>query len=189
MIKSLATDDTVQAIMNMYREFFDNPETSGNDAPIIDYHRNVLGPLEQSANGGDTGVEYEAGMSPTQLAENLGFVQGIPFMFNNHRRVDGLNSWTSPTAFIENDENIPFLVNLDLHWHQLVAVHAIIRKCFAETPSSDLCTGVLVSDEVGLGKTYQAATVIAVLADAAMRQIAVVHVVPPILSKHLHSIA
>ncbi|KJA17089.1 hypothetical protein HYPSUDRAFT_206460 [Hypholoma sublateritium FD-334 SS-4] len=181
MIKSLATDDNVQAIMNMYREFFDNPETSGNDAPIIEYHQNVLGPLEQSANGGDTGVEYEARMSPTQLAENLGFIQGIPFSFNNHRRIDGLNPWTSPQAFVENEENIPFLLNLDLHWHQLVGVHAIIRRCFSEKPSLNRCTGVLVSDEVGLGKTYQAATVVAFLADAAIRQIAIVQVIPPIL--------
>ncbi|KJA20680.1 hypothetical protein HYPSUDRAFT_203649 [Hypholoma sublateritium FD-334 SS-4] len=181
MIKSLATDDNVQAIMNMYREFFDNPQNSQNDTPIIEYHRNDLDPLEQSVNGGDTGVEYEAGMTPTQLAENLGFIQNIPFLFNNHRRVDGVNPWTSPAAFIENAANIPFLVNLDLHWHQLAGVHAVIRTCFAEKPSPNLCTGVLISDEVGLGKTYQAATVIAFLADAAMRQIATVYVMPPIL--------
>ncbi|KJA15384.1 hypothetical protein HYPSUDRAFT_207935 [Hypholoma sublateritium FD-334 SS-4] len=181
MIKSLATDDNVQAIMNMYREFFDNPQNSQNDNPVIEYHRNELGPLEQSLNGGDTGVEYEARMSPTQLAENLGFFQDIPLLFNNHRRMDGLNPWTSPAAFVENAQNIPFLVNLDFHWHQLAGVHAVIRICFAEKPSPNLCTGVLISDEVGLGKTYQAATVIAFLADAAMRQKATVHVMPPIL--------
>lgn len=183
MIKSLATDDNVQAIMNMHREFFDDPQNSQTDTPIIEYHQNDLGRLEQSFNGGDTGVEYEAGMSPTQLAENLGFIQDIPFLFNNHRRVDGVNPWASPAAFVEDAENIPFLVNLDFHWYQLACVHAIIRICFAEQPSPNLCTGVLISDEVGLGKTYQAATVIAFLADAAMRQIATVHVMPPILSK------
>ena len=182
MIKSLATDDGVQAIMDMYREFFANPETSGNDAPIIEYHRNVLGPLEKSANSGDTGVEYEAQMTPTQLGENLGFVQGIPLLFNDLRRTDGLNPWKSPEAFTKTSENLPFLMNLDLHWHQLVGVHAIIRKCFAKQPSPDLCTGVLISDEVGLGKTYQAATVIAFLADAAMRQKATL-AMPPILSE------
>ena len=182
MIKSLATDENVQAILNMYREFFDRPDSSAGEAPIIEHHRNTLGPVEQSINDGDTGVEYEARMTPTQLAENLGFIQDIPFLFNNHRRLDGLNPWASPLAFIENEENIPFLANLDLHWHQLAGVHAIIRKCFTEKPTPNLCTGVLVSDEVGLGKTYQAATVIAFLADAAMRQKAVVNVIPPILS-------
>ena len=182
MIKSLATDDGVQAIMNMYCEFFPNPEMSGNDSPIIEYHRNSLAPLEQLSNSGDIGVEYEAQMTPTQLAENLGFVEGIPLLFNDLRRIDGLNPWKSPEAFTDTPENLPFLMNLTLHWHQLVGVHAIIRKCFAEQPSPDLCTGVLVSDEVGLGKTYQAATVIAFLADAAMRQKANL-AMPPILSE------
>ena len=183
MIKSLATDDTVQVMMNLYREFFDNPDSSGYDAPIIKYHKNVIGPWDHSPNGGDTGVEYEARMTPTQLSENLGFIQRIPFLFNNHRRIDGLNPWASPKAFVANDENTPFLTNLNLHWHQLAGVHAIIRKCFAEKPSPNICAGVLISDEVGLGKTYQAATVIAFLADAALRQKTTVHVIPPILSK------
>ena len=120
-------------------------------------------------------------MSPTQLAENLGLIDGVPLLFNNFRRVDGLNPWKSPEAFVENDENTPFLMDLNLHWHQLVGVHAVIRKCFTKEPSPNFCTGVLISDEVGLGKTYQAATVIAFLADAALRQIATVQVIPPIL--------
>lgn len=166
----------------MYRDFFRDPETSCNDAPVIEYHRNIPIPLDTSPDGGDAGVEQEARMDPTQLAENLGFVEGIPFLFNNHRRVDGLNSWQNAPAFVQNDENIPFLMDLDLHWHQLAAVRAIVRVCFAALPSRDRCVGVLISDEVGLGKTYQAATAIAFLADATLRQVAGVRM-PPILSK------
>ena len=169
----------------MYREFFLNPDDSANDVPVIEYHKNNLSTLNHLSDGRDTGVEFEAAMNPTQLAENLGFVEGIPLLFNDFRRSDGLDPWTCPDAFINNAENSQFLSNLNLHWHQLAGVHATVRKCLQEQPSLDPYIGVLISDEVGLGKTYQAATFIAFLADAVMRQKTAVQIIPPILRKQL----
>jgi TATA-binding protein-associated factor len=60
---------------------------------------------------------------------------------------------------------------LALHWHQLAGVHAIMRMNFTKNPvSSDHRCGMLIADEVGLGKTFQAATTIAFLSDLVMCQ-------------------
>ena len=164
----------------MYRDYFPSPETSSIEEPIIDHQRKISIPINGSASDGDAGVEEEAAMDPSALADELGFVNGIPLLFNSHRRLDGLNAWDNGEAFVKNDENAPMLINLDLHWHQLAAVHAIVRICFSQEASPKRCTGVLICDEVGLGKTFQAATFIAFLADATIRQKADVGM-PPVL--------
>jgi hypothetical protein len=56
------------------------------------------------------------------------------------------------------------------HWHQLAGAHAIIRKVFASESNKDACTGMLIADDVGLGKTCLATLVIAFLADAVLCQ-------------------
>lgn len=59
---------------------------------------------------------------------------------------------------------------LYLHWHQLCGVHAVVRINFTETPAPNRCCGVLIADDVGLGKTFQAAATIAFLSELYMRQ-------------------
>lgn len=58
----------------------------------------------------------------------------------------------------------------DLHWHRLPGLHAAIRASFAPRASLNRFVEDIISDEVGLGKTYAAAAVIAFQADAALRQ-------------------
>ncbi|PPR01683.1 hypothetical protein CVT26_013098, partial [Gymnopilus dilepis] len=57
-----------------------------------------------------------------------------------------------------------------LHWHQVAGVHSIIRNIFYPNPHPDNITGMLVADEVGLGKTCQAICVILFLVTAVLRQ-------------------
>ncbi|KAF9470636.1 hypothetical protein BDN70DRAFT_901952, partial [Pholiota conissans] len=174
MLKSLSTEEDVQDIISLYREHFDNPAISPDDIPLIDRDPIVKIPFGPPVEGADPGTEVEAKMSSKKLAISLGFLRRtpIPLLFNDIRHLDGLNYWTNAEAFVMEDRNhLPkSIVKLRLHWHQLAGVHAIIRACFTEEPDRDHCTGVLVADEVGLGKTYQAATVIAFLAEAAIRQ-------------------
>ncbi|KAG6903164.1 hypothetical protein DXG01_000613, partial [Tephrocybe rancida] len=61
------------------------------------------------------------------------------------------------------------MVPLRLHWHQLAGISAVIRMLFFPDPTKS-CGGALITDDVGLGKTFQAAGTIALLADIRERQ-------------------
>lgn len=61
-------------------------------------------------------------------------------------------------------------MNSDISWHRLPGIHAVLRARFRQHTSLDCCKDVVISNEVGLAKTYQAACVMAFLADAADRQ-------------------
>ncbi|KAF8951749.1 P-loop containing nucleoside triphosphate hydrolase protein, partial [Flammula alnicola] len=183
MLRSLASEQAVQDIILLYREFFDNPLNAADDVPLVDRQKPIQIPFGDSVDGADTGAEYEAKIPPKALATNLGFVDRIPLLFNMHRRTDGLTPWSNPEAFQFQRDPPAELENLELHWHQLAGVHAIIRACFTPEPLDEHCAGVLVADEVGLGKTYQSATVIAFLADAVIRQVEELTVAPLLESR------
>lgn len=156
-------------IINLYLDFFSN--VSSDVGPIIDAPR-IFIPFGDPVDGADAGTEVEAKMSLDELAFNLGFKGGLPLLFNTHRHRGGSTPWAPepPNCF---DLNGPLHSDLDLiklHWHQLAGVHAIIRKNFTSEPAKGRCTGILLADEVGLGKTFQAATVIAFMSDLVLRQ-------------------
>jgi len=112
-------------------------------------------------------------MSPTTLAERLGFPDGVPLLFNKYRHRDGITPWDPHSAHLfepdvaqDNEDMIPFAP----HWHQLAGTHAIFRQIFNSEPDTKACTGMMVADDVGLGKTCQATMVISGLTDAVQLQ-------------------
>lgn len=171
MLKSLSSEQEIEDINLMYHEHFDNPLNAIDDLPLIEREPLIKNPFGPLVNDADTGTEVEALLSDEVIADNLGFVNKIPLLFNAHRHMDGHNCWANPEAFEFNVKALPpWIKKIELHWHQLAGMHAIVRAIFTPEPLPKHCTGVLIADEVGLGKTYQAATVVASLADAAMRQ-------------------
>lgn len=59
------------------------------------------------------------------------------------------------------------------HWHQLVAVHAIIRHLLGDvTTPNDGNPGILIADDVGLGKTAVVVIALLVIADLIDRDLA-----------------
>jgi SNF2 family DNA or RNA helicase len=102
-------------------------------------------------------------MSFSELCERLHFEGGVPFLFNNLRDAAGENAWSSEFEDLiatGSDSLEPFSL---LH-HQLVGVHAILRRVLSPTPSVARA-GVLLADDVGIGKTVQSAAVIAFLSE------------------------
>jgi SNF2 family DNA or RNA helicase len=185
MLQSLATDKDVEDVITLFHEFFDsNPQDTPTDVPILQRHQPPANPFGLPVDGADTGAEFEAKMSTTALGLSLGFIDDIPILFNVYRHKDGITSWQAADAFkvAEGQELPKHLERLQLHWHQLAGVHAIIRMCFTPKPDENHCAGVLVADEVGLGKTYQSATVIAFLAAGFLRQSERLEM-PPLLSE------
>lgn len=169
-LSSLATEENVTDVINLYHEFFTSAQ-DGEAASFVD-DGEVRVKFGSADNGADPGVEFESSMTPDQLCFNLGFKNGLPLLFNNLRHRNGLSPWTHSDHF-DVEKNPSAKGNLEplrLHWHQLAGVHAIVRMNFQPKPSDNSCSGALIADEVGLGKTFQASTIIVFLADLVMRQ-------------------
>lgn len=101
-------------------------------------------------------------MTQEQILHNLGFVNGLPLLFNSKRHRDGkaYNSWDHPT-----DPQDAALLPLTLHVHQVQGIHATLRNLFSAGPIPDLRAGVLYGDQVGYGKSLESIATAAVLID------------------------
>jgi TATA-binding protein-associated factor len=169
MLKSLATQEDIADIIHLYEECFNTP--SCDPSQLEDQHPTVsfdFGRLHEEA---DPGVEVESTLSPSLIANKLGFYDGIPLLFNSHRHKDGLTPWDDPCAF-ENTETLKTsgeFTPINPRWHQLAGVHAVLRRLFSTTATSET-SGVLIADEVGLGKTLQSLAIVATLAEYFGRQ-------------------
>ena len=167
-LQHLASEEDVSDVLNLYHEYFDQ-DFEDEEPPISDAH-----PEQQKLNdcGGDFGMEEEAKMTPASLALSLGYRTGLPPSFNVVRDRSGLTPWDKPDVFSRvNIDSLPDnLTKLRLHWHQLAGNHSIIRSVLSKVPDSSHVIGVLVADEVGLGKTAQAIAVLAFFMQAVFLQ-------------------
>lgn len=167
-LQHLASEEDVSDVLNLYHEYFDQ-DLEDEEQPISD----AL-PEQQKLNdcGGDFGMEEEAKMTPASLALSLGYRTGLPPSFNRVRDRSGSTPWDKSDAFSNaNMDSLPDnLTKLRLHWHQLAGNHSIMRSVLSKVPDSSRVLGVLVADEVGLGKTAQAIAVLAFLMQAVFLQ-------------------
>lgn len=183
-LSSLATDVDVTDVINLYHEFFTTNQEGEANTLIDEGQLSIT--FGTAEKGADPGVEVESSMTRESLSSNLGFRDELPLLFNSIRHKGGLSPWTHAAAFGKSSGDDPDLEPLSLFWHQLAGVHAIIRMNFHPAPDSSRCNGTLIADEVGLGKTFQAATVIVILADLVIRQTQKIPLPPLISSFSLH---
>jgi len=161
MLATLATDDGIREAILLYQDYF---KSSESQPEMIEPEPSHSLKFAEMTKGASIGVDFEATLSPESLASNLGFKEGLPVCFNALRHRGGLTPWDP--QYRELLASDPAHVQFDpivLHPHQLAGVHAIIRKNFTLEPSPGQCTGMLIADEVGLGKTFLTATLIAFL--------------------------
>lgn len=131
----------------------------GND-PLVFVQGDLHTKFHDPSRNEDLGIGEESGMDDETLAARLGFIKNrLPVQFNRQRHQMGITRWSNPTDF--EGTSPEHLKPLSLHWHQLAGIHSIIRNTFTAEPDTDRCTGMLLCDEVGLGKT---ALVIATIA-------------------------
>jgi hypothetical protein len=192
MLKMLISEDDKAEIINLYLDFFSGPAIE-DSVPLDDQHA-TLGIQFGEKDGGhtDLGVEFEANLPPDVLASNLGFLKNLPLLFNEYRHKGGLTPWQPENEALFNPElaaENPDMEPLNLYWHQIAGLHAIIRANFSSEPARNTTHGCLVADEVGLGKTFLSAMVIAFLTDIVTRQSMMKDSIgesvklPPLLSK------
>lgn len=179
-LKSLATEEDVTDLLNVYHEYFEAHVEDEDEPPISD------GDLEKkqlNASGGDFGMEVEERMPATVLAARLGFRAGLPVQFNMHRHQSGISPWDDEKAFKVVGHIPAELLRIQFHWHQLAGIHSIIRSIFTEEKDASHPAGVLVGDEVGLGKTAQAIGLLAFLNQLILLQDRKTPF-PPVIRKH-----
>jgi hypothetical protein len=144
-------------------------ENEDTSEPPLNSSTALCIPFAEGVDGADPGVEVEAKMSPDQLSLNLGFKDQLSFQFNKYHHSKGFSTWDSPSLFKPGQPH-PDIQPQGLHYHQLAGVHALIRKVFSDKPNEGPCQGILLADEVGLGKTAIAIAVMAFLSHLVLLQ-------------------
>uniref|UniRef100_A0A0W0GC69 Uncharacterized protein n=1 Tax=Moniliophthora roreri TaxID=221103 RepID=A0A0W0GC69_MONRR len=166
LIAQLASEEDIRDLFHVYADYFESQPD--DDGPVLSSDLNAarLDALE----GGDLGMENVAAMGPAELSSALGFLKdNLPSQFNPLRHKLGFNSWDNPQDFQSDDSSIPPACTLSqLHWHQLAGVYSFISNTFTESACPDACNGMLIADEVGLGKTALCISIIAFLNQAVM---------------------
>ena len=173
MLKDLASEAEIEDLVALYVDCFEKYQSSTDTIDLEDQHSQLHVQFAEPRDGADPGVEVESTLSPDELSKNLGFYNNLPMLFNEYRHSGGLLSWTQQHAHLfeaTSAVNNPELARIVLHWHQIAAVHAMVRMFFTEEAKSNHRVGCLVADEVGLGKTYQCAALIVFLTDLIMRR-------------------
>lgn len=168
--QGLATEDDLLYLRGVYCEYF-AAEDAEDGPPIPTQDEAIATGRMQDSGGEDLGIGEESGMDLETLASQLGFIRKcLPIQFNTHRHRLGLTPWSDSSDFDNQDPSNSKLTPLSLHWHQLAGVHSIVRSTFTPEPEAGNCTGMLVCDEVGLGKTTLVISAIAFLNQALSNQ-------------------
>jgi hypothetical protein len=158
---SLATKEDVEELEDLYRKLLTRQPGEEAEEPLdIPVQTSIA---MQDVSNADIGVGNVSHFSVKALEQQLGFQDTLPPVFNLFRHSDGLNPWDVK----DSQDQKGRLERLSLHWHQLCAVLAVVQKVFsASDGDAELCTGILIADEVGLGKTAVGMALIAFMANA-----------------------
>jgi hypothetical protein len=176
----LATQKDFDDLVEIYYEYFAPGEE--DDTPPLDANQPLSFGLGEVAVG-DLGMELEANLDPDTLARHLGFRKHrLPLQFMIHRHPLGHNAWENPDSFSSPDSLMP----IALHWHQLAGVHSIICNTFLAKPMVNSGSGMLICDEVGLGKTVLAISMVAFLSQSALIHELKPSALPPIIGMTIH---
>jgi hypothetical protein len=147
----------------MYIEFFDNGREQFVDFENVE---NAEGIWDQVTNEeGDMGVDEMKKKRVEELCTLLGFPDARPIIWNSYRAAgNAQNAWevgdeAGRKKFDEGGEQMEPLCML---WHQLVGVASMAHKVFSAEERQE-CFGILLADEVGVGKTAQVMGFIALL--------------------------
>jgi TATA-binding protein-associated factor len=163
MILQLAKQEDVLALSRIFETYFsDFREENAGALDLLS-----LNDVEYKdvVDEDDLGVAYESSLETNQVCINLGIKDGVPALFNSWRHKSGATNWDDAHLFDNGESGLDESVEpLRLKRHQLDAIHAIFRALFPKEPG--LTGGVLLADQVGLGKSAVVMGVIAIFAQA-----------------------
>jgi len=151
-LENFATIKDVTSLYQTYDEYFDGGLDDKVEAPILEVVD--FGSTMKTIDC-DFGMEMKASMSWEMLDQHLGLQKGVFPSFNFHRHRSGISPWDDEKLFmLSADDSIPsYLSILKLHWHQVTGIYSILQSIFSTDQSHPQVSGILVGDEVRLGKT------------------------------------
>ncbi|KAH7918095.1 hypothetical protein BV22DRAFT_1051967 [Leucogyrophana mollusca] len=127
-------------------------ETEGETvAPALAYSSNEETGLETWLSSPDMGVEDFHQMNDEQLATLLAFPNNRPALFAEFRSKLGHCAWESKLISDTFVATNPDVTPLGLLWHQMCGIAAIASKVWSDKLAP--MPGLLVADDVGVGKT------------------------------------
>lgn len=122
------------------------------EVPHVEDDEDPSGREDWENTGEDLGVDGWREVDDKTLNYLLQFPGGKPVLFNQFRSKGGICAWEEKMLkkFVkENDDMEP----LSLLWHQRVGVAAIVDKIWLSHETEGDVPGILIADEVGVGKT------------------------------------
>lgn len=170
----MVTEEEIAQVLSRYQKFLQTLEGVSEEeeeeltSPPEEDHSNLIEEL-----GTDLGMTAEVGKSQDVLLKDLGLTGSVlPLMRKARHRLPYL-LWTAklsePDARQKQqqvEETTGPLPDdwepLRLKYHQIAGVHSILHRLTASS-NQTLKEGILIADEVGVGKTAQALASIAML--------------------------
>jgi SNF2 family DNA or RNA helicase len=156
----LADEQEVQNTINMYLDYFSRPDDQSFNIEDLN-----AGMLWKDSGDGDMGVDEMKKKSTQELCVLLGFQDGRPFMWNGFRSLGNIQSaWdtTNQSELLQFADGGDDMELLTLLWHQLVGVASMASKVWLKD-ESEKTFGILLADDVGVGKTAQVMAFIALV--------------------------
>ncbi|KAG2111479.1 hypothetical protein DEU56DRAFT_919984 [Suillus clintonianus] len=161
---SLVAAGDVEEIWALYVQMFET-EPGQLEAPQDEEDIEDSGKAAWNDASEDLGVDGWREMDNDKLNHLLQFPGGKPVLFAEFRSKTGLCAWdaASTSKFVEGNEDMEPLALL---WHQRVGVAAMVDKIWSASKSDEEVPGMLIADEVGVGKTALTMGFIAFVIDA-----------------------
>ncbi|KAG7441287.1 uncharacterized protein BT62DRAFT_1011878 [Guyanagaster necrorhizus] len=123
--------------------------------PGLPSHPGLIG-WEKWKECGDLGVESWSKTTDKVLAEMLRWDNGCPDEFNPFINTSLTDYWENPDYAAKippgGDEDNEVM---NIMWHQIVGITAMVNMLWTTKLDDDGVPGILLADEVGLGKTAQ----------------------------------
>jgi len=163
-LRELASEEDINAMWTIYEEtFLSNTQIDDNLLATQNEETEHL-PMN-AAFEDDMGIPDDVKVLSLQdlhglLACNA---EGVFPGFNSHRALDGHDPWEGTDSSEVGSESTP----LRLRWHQLVGVMVLLRHLTSTQKPISPAQGILIADEVGLGKSAQYMAFLSILLHAA----------------------
>lgn len=158
---SLTAAGDVDLIWPAYVQLYRTVPTEP-DAPAVDLEgEQDKDSLWEGSN--DLGVDNFRSLDDAALNRLLNFPDGRPALFARFRSLSRKSAWDdgAEKEFVEGN---PDMQPLSLLWHQRVGIASIVEKIWQKKKSNS-APGILLADEVGVGKTAQVMGTIAFIID------------------------
>ncbi|KAG2059837.1 hypothetical protein BDR06DRAFT_1002927 [Suillus hirtellus] len=158
---SLSAAGDINLIWLVYVQLYRTAPTEP-DPPAVDLEGEDRDAMWEGSN--DLGIDNFRMLDDAALNRLLNFPDGWPALFACFRSLSRKSAWddSAEKDFVEGN---PDMQQLSLLWHQHVGIASIVKKIWRKEEIHLGVPGILLADEVSIGKTAQVMGTIAFMID------------------------